>query len=587
MTQLFANNAQTTTTAELSFSATSMNVLDGSSFPIPDPGNEHFLVTLHDAEFSSYEVVYVSVRSANVFTIVRGHEGTQAIWPVGTFVSANVTEKTMINLQQGVDSAYSAASNAQTDATAALLQISQLGGGTGATVCRHYHVHDGEPFGVNHDETELWDMVIVDLSTGLSQYGHSTELYPQVHSEYDPAQAQEVDLDHPIHIGYTPNEIDRVRIWRNGMLQPRAGIYKYTDMVGAVEGEDGWGVWHWMGPHQVHFYPPIDYNESITVMGYEAAEWGSPNRQQNRSFQCGGFADDPGSENWDGDNTYNWEFSWITFVAVFLNDNTLVVSDKWRGGGGGTTDGIYGRIFGTWYDGFSGDNWRDTWRMTIATESWTEYQNNIVQGSNKAGCFTDGTDYSWILFTGNTGIGGIGVDKYNHGTESAVAIANLPSGTSTEGDAFVNPLNTYALVMGEFDSGDLQRKQKVILATDAMSETSLGTNAFDNGSAPMLLAFSDNKGYALSRNQKFDFATEAWTAGILRGCSIASDVESNMESRWTAFHGDGGGYAVGSNWLLTHAVEAISYYTYQGGYRNGLGTRTSFRTFGESWTHSK
>lgn len=77
----FANNATTTLAGSLTAGATSMTVAtgDGAKFPTLS-GSDYFLTTLikQVAGLPVYEIVKVTARSGDVFTIVRGQEGTTA-----------------------------------------------------------------------------------------------------------------------------------------------------------------------------------------------------------------------------------------------------------------------------------------------------------------------------------------------------------------------------------------------------------------------------------------------------------------------------------------------------------------------------
>jgi len=75
--QLFANNAKSTLSAGITSVATSLTVAsgDGALFPAIT-GGDFFLVTLEVG--STREIVQVTARAADTFTVVRGREGTTA-----------------------------------------------------------------------------------------------------------------------------------------------------------------------------------------------------------------------------------------------------------------------------------------------------------------------------------------------------------------------------------------------------------------------------------------------------------------------------------------------------------------------------
>nr|DAG28289.1 MAG TPA: tail fiber protein [Caudoviricetes sp.] len=76
---LAANNAQSVLAAGISASATSLtlNTGTGALFPSPVSGTSFFKLTLIDATTGSLtEIVHVTARAGDVFTIQRGQEGT-------------------------------------------------------------------------------------------------------------------------------------------------------------------------------------------------------------------------------------------------------------------------------------------------------------------------------------------------------------------------------------------------------------------------------------------------------------------------------------------------------------------------------
>ncbi|MCB6886792.1 phage tail protein, partial [Escherichia coli] len=76
---LAANNAQTVLAAGISSTATSLTVSTGTGtlFPSPVAGTSFFKLTIIDAATGSLtEIVHVTARAGDVFTIQRGQEGT-------------------------------------------------------------------------------------------------------------------------------------------------------------------------------------------------------------------------------------------------------------------------------------------------------------------------------------------------------------------------------------------------------------------------------------------------------------------------------------------------------------------------------
>ena len=106
MTQIMWTNNATTTLASpiTTTSATSLIVASGTGALFPSPGTgQYFKVTLNPATGSSPtpEIVHVTARSTDTFTIVRGQEGTTAsTWATGALVQNLLTAGTMNALGQ-------------------------------------------------------------------------------------------------------------------------------------------------------------------------------------------------------------------------------------------------------------------------------------------------------------------------------------------------------------------------------------------------------------------------------------------------------------------------------------------------------
>lgn len=82
MQLIFANNAQTTLAGSISNTATSANLASGSGalFPNPTPTAQYFVGTFTDAATGLLrEIVWVTARTGDSITILRGQEGTTAL----------------------------------------------------------------------------------------------------------------------------------------------------------------------------------------------------------------------------------------------------------------------------------------------------------------------------------------------------------------------------------------------------------------------------------------------------------------------------------------------------------------------------
>ncbi len=103
-TQLFANNAASVLASSLSAIATSLSVTAGHGARFPSPtGSDFFLATLCQqgaAGEINFEVVKVTARSTDTFTIVRAQEGTTALaYNAGDKVELRLTKVTMEGLR--------------------------------------------------------------------------------------------------------------------------------------------------------------------------------------------------------------------------------------------------------------------------------------------------------------------------------------------------------------------------------------------------------------------------------------------------------------------------------------------------------
>lgn len=109
--RLFTNNAVSLLQAGISASATTLNVIPGHGAMFPSPGaNEIFVVTLENQSASLREIVHVTARNNDTFTIVRGQEGTTPLnWPASsgndTLVDHRVTAGTLYYLKDELQQA--------------------------------------------------------------------------------------------------------------------------------------------------------------------------------------------------------------------------------------------------------------------------------------------------------------------------------------------------------------------------------------------------------------------------------------------------------------------------------------------------
>lgn len=100
---LFANLAQTQLASPITSTATTLTVSPGTGalFPAPGAGQQFALSLLDAATRTHNEIVYVTARTADTMTVVRGQEGTTAqSWLAGDLASNNCTAGQMGSFAQ-------------------------------------------------------------------------------------------------------------------------------------------------------------------------------------------------------------------------------------------------------------------------------------------------------------------------------------------------------------------------------------------------------------------------------------------------------------------------------------------------------
>ena len=72
-TFVFANNVNTTLSAPISATATSITLTRSANLPTSIPSGDYFALTLNDAATRSvFEIVYATAISGSTLTVVRG-----------------------------------------------------------------------------------------------------------------------------------------------------------------------------------------------------------------------------------------------------------------------------------------------------------------------------------------------------------------------------------------------------------------------------------------------------------------------------------------------------------------------------------
>jgi hypothetical protein len=103
MSVLFTNNATTTLASSITSGATSLTVATGKGALFPTiTGTDYTMCTLQNIAGTTTEIVKVTARSGDVFTIVRAQEGTTAsAFASGDKFELRVTAGEMTNLVGG------------------------------------------------------------------------------------------------------------------------------------------------------------------------------------------------------------------------------------------------------------------------------------------------------------------------------------------------------------------------------------------------------------------------------------------------------------------------------------------------------
>jgi microcystin-dependent protein len=125
---VLANNATSLLASDISDAAGTLTVTsgEGALFPSPAPG-DYFYVTLLDSD-GNMEIVKVTARTVDVFTIVRAQEGTlAAAFATGARVELRITAQTVLDT---VDVAVAAVTLADFGVTASAAELNKLDGVT-------------------------------------------------------------------------------------------------------------------------------------------------------------------------------------------------------------------------------------------------------------------------------------------------------------------------------------------------------------------------------------------------------------------------------------------------------------------------
>jgi len=249
MTQLFSNTAATILEVAIDNSNTSLEVSAGTGSIFTSPGfGEYELITLHDVSYSSWEVVSLEVRSGDILTVSRGIEGIQQSWPIGTYVSANVTAKTLRDLTENLEATTLIAEEALTKADQAL--ASGGGGGSFGSVLMASITVGRDNNSREYKNINYGSFIFYTIDGDLKDMQ-----YPSAHALPN--------------MGYTLEDFQAVMVYRNGLPCER---YDVDDVRGRLDDDSQYNMFQIVGPRNLVLWPPLQYYERVTIFA-PAADW--------------------------------------------------------------------------------------------------------------------------------------------------------------------------------------------------------------------------------------------------------------------------------------------------------------------------
>ncbi len=107
MPVLYTNNAATTLASGITAAATSLTVASGKGALFPAPSSpSYFYATLSNADGSLLEIVKVTARATDTFTITRAQDGTSALaWNAGDKIELRITKSMLDDFKTDTNAA--------------------------------------------------------------------------------------------------------------------------------------------------------------------------------------------------------------------------------------------------------------------------------------------------------------------------------------------------------------------------------------------------------------------------------------------------------------------------------------------------
>lgn len=202
---LFTNNASTTLASSIDSSVTSLTVASGTGGLFPNPaGSQYFYCTLSNTAGTIIEIVKVTSRSTDTFTIVRGQDNTSAAsFSAGDKVELRLTAADLQNFPQLDSTNTFALAQTFTNGVSLGVDLPVTDGGTGGSDGATARLNlDAAKSGANSDITSLTGLTTaLSVAQGGTGVTTSTGTGPGVHQTN--AYLITPDLDTPSQIDLT------------------------------------------------------------------------------------------------------------------------------------------------------------------------------------------------------------------------------------------------------------------------------------------------------------------------------------------------------------------------------------------------
>jgi len=506
MTQVFSNNAGSETTAYMSLSSTSLQLLpgDGVIFNALATTGDYELITLHTRDYSAWEIVQSTDLSGDIITVQRGVEGTQLTWDAGTLVTANVTKKTLEDMVASIALAQATATTADDKAELAGATADKALSKTVGTVTL-----DNEMFSAN-DQGDTDNFIIANYfisvlgDTGVSSWDRS----PTLRTYNKSSETMQYPLP---SMGFSINEWNAVQVYRNGLLQIPMHSYRYSSNSVGAGGDADLGRYEIFGHRFIRFWPRLEAYEHIGIVA-PRAYWFNPDNIDNaykdlyassgviHSFTFGGY-------NVDTSSTSNrlTEFSWANHLTYYVLSSYYV--DRAGEYGNGAASDSVSNI--TSFGGGTGSSYAS--KFTFTTYGMQRLSMGI--GTTKGEAFTDSTN-AWICAVG-TGVADQSIYKYNLTDDTMAIVSATLAGATTEyisaffADGLGYIFNTYSST----GSSSVVQLQKYTTANDTISAEQGMTSDITN--APCAVYFDSGVSYLWGNSTafgdqlaRFDLATD-------------------------------------------------------------------------------